>query len=106
MRRSIFAVILVLTAFTGAGAANAASDRPAAGAAPADPWERLNRRGYAINQFIDKMLIRPVAMLYKALTPGPIGKGLHNVVVNLGEPLTFINDVLQGRPRRAAQAAG
>jgi phospholipid-binding lipoprotein MlaA len=95
VRRSIFAVVLVVAALSG-GAASAA--------APGDPWEGLNRRGYAINAFLDKVLIRPVAMIYKALTPGPIGRGLHNIIVNLGEPLVFINDVLQARPRRAAEA--
>ena len=96
MRRSIFAVIFVMAALVGASAA--------AAAAPGDPWEGLNRRGYAINRFLDRVLIRPLAMIYKALTPGPIGKGLHNVVVNLGEPLVVINDGLQARPRRAAEA--
>ncbi len=100
MRRSILAVILAAAAFSGAG--TAAAEPPAAG----DPWERLNRGGYAVNQFLDKVLIRPAAMIYRALTPGPIGKGLHNAVTNLDEPLVFINDILQLRPRRAVEAAG
>jgi len=105
VRRSIFAVFLIVTAFPGAGAVHAAPRRAAAASpAAADPWERFNRRGYAINRFLDRVLIRPAAMLYRALTPGPIGKGLHNVVTNLSEPLVFINDVLQLRLRRAASA--
>ena len=100
MRRSIFAVILVAVASGAAFSGAAAAAAPAAG----DPWEGLNRRGYAINRFLDKLIIRPAAMIYKALTPGPIGKGLHNLVVNLGEPLVVINDVLQARPARAASA--
>ena len=104
MRRSIFAVITVVTVLNGAATAAAARtvlvEPPAAG----DPWERLNRRGYAINQFLDKILIRPAAMIYRALTPGPIGKGLHNLVVNLSEPLVVVNDVLQARVARAASA--
>jgi phospholipid-binding lipoprotein MlaA len=104
VRRSIFAVILAVTALSAAPPpASAASRRPTAGPAADDPWERLNRRGYAIHQFLDKNLIRPAAMLYRALTPGPIGKGLHNVITNLTEPLVFINDVLQVRIRRAAE---
>ncbi|MGI9170618.1 MAG: MlaA family lipoprotein, partial [Caulobacteraceae bacterium] len=98
MRRSIFAAVPAVAALCVAGAAAA---RPAT---PADPWESLNRRGYAINGVLDRILIRPAAMLYRALTPGAIGKGLHNAVTNLGEPLVFINDVLQLRPRRAAEA--
>jgi phospholipid-binding lipoprotein MlaA len=102
VRRSIFAVILTVTALGAAGAAGAAAHKTGAPPAAGDPWEPFNRRGYAIHQFLDKVFIRPGAMIYRALTPGPIGKGLHNVIVNLSEPLVFINDVLQVRVRRAA----
>jgi phospholipid-binding lipoprotein MlaA len=102
VRRSIFAVILTLTALSAASAASAAARQTGAAPASDDPWERVNRRGYAINQFLDRHFIRPAAMIYRALTPGPIGKGLHNMITNLSEPLVFINDVLQARPRRAA----
>ena len=69
---------------------------------PADPLEGANRAGYSIHQALDRALFRPAAMIYRALTPGFIGKGIHNVMVNLSEPVTFANDVLQLRPKRAA----
>jgi phospholipid-binding lipoprotein MlaA len=69
---------------------------------PSDPLEGANRAGYSIHQALDRALFRPAAMIYRALTPGFIGKGIHNVMVNLSEPVTFANDVLQLRPRRAA----
>jgi len=68
---------------------------------PGDPWEPANRKGYAIQSFLDRHLIRPLAKVYRALTPGPIGRGIHNVLVNLSEPAALFNDVLQGRIRRA-----
>lgn len=94
VRRPLFAAMTVWAVATG----------PAFAAGGADPWEGLNRRGYAINRFLDKVLIRPAAMAYRWLTPGPIGVGLHHVLINLSEPLVVINDLFQLRIRRAANA--
>lgn len=77
---------------------------PALAAPREDPFEKLNRVGFAITAVLAKALFAPVGKLYHALTPGPIGKGLHNAVINLGEPLVAINDLLQARPKRAGQA--
>ncbi len=71
-----------------------------------DPWEHLNRLNYAIESALDKHLIIPLTRIYKAITPGPIGRGIHNALVNLSEPTVFINDVLQLRFRKAGVAAG
>ncbi len=94
MRRPLFAAMTAWAVAAG----------PAFAAGRADPWEGFNRRGYAIHQFLDKVLIRPAAMAYRFLTPGPIGAGLHHVIVNLSEPLVFINDLFQLRIHRAAEA--
>jgi phospholipid-binding lipoprotein MlaA len=80
-----------------APAAHASSSAPVAG----DPWEGFNRRGYAINQFLDRILIRPISKLFRVVAPGPIGQGVHNFLSNLTEPVILINDLLQARPRRA-----
>jgi phospholipid-binding lipoprotein MlaA len=56
---------------------------------------------YAFQGLLERHVIKPVAKLYRWLTPGPIGRGLHNVLVNLSEPATFLNDVLQRRFHRA-----
>jgi phospholipid-binding lipoprotein MlaA len=77
----------------------------AAGAhAPGDPWERFNRRIFAFNKVLDRFLIRPLSRLTNGLTPGPIGKIIHNFVVNLNEPVVIVNDLLQIRPGPAAHA--
>lgn len=70
-----------------------------------DPLEKINRVGFAVEGFLDRYLIGPIAHLYRALTPGPIGQGLHNAVVNLSEPVVAINDLLQARPKRAGAAS-
>jgi phospholipid-binding lipoprotein MlaA len=74
-------------------------------ATPEDPYEAANRRRYASHDAVDRKLILPLAKLYHALTPGFIGRGIHNLLVELSEPMTFANDVLQARPKRAAKTA-
>jgi phospholipid-binding lipoprotein MlaA len=75
---------------------------PSPGASPDDPWEKLNRAGFALEGKLDHWIIGPLAHLYKFLTPGPIGRGIHNLVTNLTEPVVTVNGVLQLRPKRAA----
>ncbi len=70
-----------------------------------DPWERANRAGYAVEGRLDHYLIHPLSRVYRFLTPGPIGRGIHNVLVNLSEPSALINDVLQLRIKRAQTPA-
>ena len=76
-----------------------------AAAVPGDPWERANRKGYAVQDFLDRHIIHPLSKVYRALTPGPIGEGIHNVLVNLSEPAALFNDLLQFRFKRAGVPA-
>ena len=107
VRPIVFAVGVSLAAVSLAGPAMAAQ-RPAYGPAwgttPGDPWERSNRTGFAIEQALDKAIIGPATKVNKFLTPGIIGKAIHNFLVNLGEPLVVANDMLQLRPARAGKA--
>ncbi|HTI67495.1 MAG TPA: VacJ family lipoprotein [Caulobacteraceae bacterium] len=89
----------------GAGAAMAqGADGPAARAN--DPFEPLNRGLYAVHRGIDKLVLRPVALAYLAVAPEPLRDGLHNALLNLGEPATVVNDLLQARIGKAATATG
>ena len=97
MRRSVTSVVFVLTVFSGF-ATQAAT--------PGDPWERLNRKGYAINHVIDTLVVRPLALFTRGLTPGPLGRAVHHALVNLSEPVVIINDILQLRFKRAAASTG
>lgn len=62
-----------------------------------DPWEKLNRVTYAFNDKLDKAVARPVAKQYVRAVPLPTRNGIHNFLSNLGEPVTILNDLLQGR---------
>jgi phospholipid-binding lipoprotein MlaA len=45
-------------------------------------------------------------MVYRHAVPKPARDGVHNVLSNLGEPLVFLNDLLQLRPDRALRTLG
>ena len=82
------------------GAALAAAEARAQ--TPDDPYEGMNRRFYANAMHLDRNYFRPLVRLYHALTPGLIGKAIHNVLTTLSEPVVIANDVLQGRLRAGA----
>jgi phospholipid-binding lipoprotein MlaA len=88
--------------------AGAASPGHAAAPAPGlanDPFEHLNRRGFAFQMAFTRHGLGFIGVIFRALTPGPIGKAFHNILVNLSEPVVIINDMLQLRPARAGGAA-
>lgn len=93
----------LLTALAGgvvlAGCASTAAN-------PEDPYEPFNRQMYAFNDNLDRAVIAPVAKGYRAVTNEPVRTGVSNFVKNLGEPVTFANEVLQGRFGAAAGTAG
>ena len=81
---------------------------PAPGAAPdtiSDPLEKLNRFDYRISLAVDRFFIHPATMIYTHILPHPLRDGVHNAVGNFNEPIVFVNDVLQLRPRRALRTA-
>jgi phospholipid-binding lipoprotein MlaA len=80
--------------------APAAAESPVAAqvVAPAyDPWEPMNRGLFRFNKGLDHAVIRPLAIGYKTVLPSPGRTGVRNVINNIGEPLTFVNDVLELR---------
>lgn len=60
-----------------------------------DPMEPLNRDIYSFNQTVDKYLIKPIAVGYRAAVPNPIQAGVGNFFDNLREISTVANDILQ-----------
>jgi phospholipid-binding lipoprotein MlaA len=71
-----------------------------------DPWEGFNRKIYAFNDALDKNVARPVAHTYVRAVPGPTRNGIHNAITNLDEPVTVVNDALQGRLKQTLQDLG
>ncbi|HEX5662675.1 MAG TPA: VacJ family lipoprotein [Xanthomonadaceae bacterium] len=66
-----------------------------------DPWEPLNRRVHAFNNVVDRTIARPLAQAYVAVVPRPVRLGVGNFFNNLGQPVSALNALLQGRPGQA-----
>ncbi len=67
-----------------------------------DPIETPNRILFSLNRVVDIIALRPVAVIYRDWVPEPAQRSVRNLLDNLGEPVTAINEVVQGNPNRAA----
>jgi phospholipid-binding lipoprotein MlaA len=91
-----------------APAAPAAAPAPAADADPTlhDPFEASNRKIFAFNERLDRWVLEPVAKGWDFVMPDPVETAIQRFFVNLGYPVVFVNDLLQGKPLAAAQDVG
>ncbi len=71
-----------------------------------DPLESYNRVMFDVNQTIDGLILKPVAELYVLILPTWVQERVTNVLDNLGEPLNFANNLLQGKMERAGVSLG
>ncbi len=69
-----------------------------------DPLEPTNRVFYAVNNGIDTVLLRPLAIAYRAVLPETVRRHTRNVLANLGMPVQLFNDMLEAKPRRAGDS--
>jgi phospholipid-binding lipoprotein MlaA len=66
-----------------------------------DPAEPINREVFRANKVFDDIVLKPVARAYVGGVPPEVRQGIHNFTNNVGEPVVFANDVLQGNAGRA-----
>lgn len=71
-----------------------------------DPLESINRPLFALNNTLDKYLMRPVAVGYDWVMPSFAKRGVGNMFANMYDFNSAINGVLQGRFGGAAQGGG
>lgn len=69
-----------------------------------DPLEAINRPLFKFNLWTLK-LTRPLAKTYR-LVPSPIRQGIDHFFTNLGQPLSIVNEFLQGKLEPASQRVG
>jgi phospholipid-binding lipoprotein MlaA len=100
--RSPFALIATLACVLLAGCATP----PERVSQTQDPWEGFNRKIYAFNDVLDRNVARPVAHTYVRAMPAPARSGIHNVITNIDEPVTVVNDALQGKLKQTLQDLG
>ncbi len=101
---------LVVAAAIGSLAACASTkdqtpEQAAEAAAVNDPLEDVNRVVFEINRTIDETLLKPAAIIYRGVVPEFGRERIDNALSNLGEPVTFANDLLQGEFERAGITA-
>ncbi len=66
-----------------------------------DPLEKMNRSILEFNLGVDRTILRPVAKSWRTIVPTPVRKGIGNFFSNLWQPMTIVNDLLQGKVGQA-----
>lgn len=88
------------------GALSACATTATHAADPRDPFEPINRVSYAVNDGLDRALVRPAAKAYRAVIPKFAQTGVSNVFSNAKYPVTMLNNALQGKLSAAASDTG
>jgi phospholipid-binding lipoprotein MlaA len=68
-----------------------------AGPNPRDPYEGFNRAVFSFNDKVDTYALKPVATVYRDVTPSFVQTGVGNFFGNLGDAWTAVNNLLQGK---------
>ena len=66
-----------------------------------DPFEDINRKVWAFNEFLDDNLAKPTAEIYTSIAPNFVEAGMSNFFRNLNELDNTANQLLQGHPMLA-----
>lgn len=71
-----------------------------------DPLEPMNRAVFAFNDTLDKYALEPAATAYRDYVPETVRFVAGNMFENLRDVWTSVNNLLQGKPGRAASDFG
>lgn len=94
-----FSVFLSACSSTGQAEHNESDSR--------DPLESINRPFWTFTwDYADKYVLKPTSQAYVNNVPTPLREGLYNMAMNLNEPSSAINNVLQGKFSDAGKSAG
>lgn len=77
------------------------TDEPAVN--PRDPYESLNRKVFEFNDKLDANVLKPVAETYQKIVPSMVRSGVSNVLGNLGDVWSTVNQLLQGKVGNAGE---
>ncbi len=61
-----------------------------------DPFEKVNRKIFIFNDFVDRHLFEHIALGYRKVLPGFTRRSIRNFLSNLYSPFTVVNSILQG----------
>ena len=68
-----------------------------AGPNPRDPYESYNRAMFTFNDKVDTYALKPVATVYRDVTPSFVQTGVGNFFGNLSDAWSGVNNLLQGK---------
>jgi phospholipid-binding lipoprotein MlaA len=71
-----------------------------------DPLETMNRGIFTFNDTLDRWVLEPIAIGWDTVVPHPVQRGIANFFDNLSVPRRVVNDLLQGKPRKAGSDLG
>ena len=60
-----------------------------------DPWRNANERVFKLNDYFDRVVVRPVSVAYTTFTPRIARQGIRNIFSNIDDINVFVNDLLQ-----------
>jgi phospholipid-binding lipoprotein MlaA len=69
-----------------------------------DPLEPVNRFFFGLNEGLDFLVIRPVAIVYRTVVPKPLRIGVGNALRNAATPIILANDIMQGADGKRVEA--
>jgi len=99
-------VIILLTLFITACSSTPSTDSESI-SDPKDPLESINRPLWTLTwDYADKYVLKPASQTYVEYMPKDFRTGIHNVALNLNEPSTIINKLLQGKFSDAGKSTG
>jgi len=94
LRAGVWAALVALLLTTGCATRSDVSSR--------DPFERWNRGVSEFNDNVDSLVLKPVAIAYREVTPPMVRTGVSNFFGNLGDFWSFVNSALQFKFQNAA----
>ncbi|WP_343598119.1 VacJ family lipoprotein [Acinetobacter sp.] len=71
-----------------------------------DPLQSFNRKIFGFNDYLDRHIVRPVAVQYQQKIPAEVRGSYRQFRDNLGEPWNATNQMIQWKPKRALQTLG
>lgn len=99
--QQLFVVLMIIVV---SGCSSTPNDE---GKDPRDPLEPVNRAFWTLTwDYTDKYISKPAAVAYTTYTPVALRTGLYNMALNLNEPSSIINNLLQAKFTEAAKSTG
>ena len=104
--KSRFIILFIVFSVTIAGCAKAPENSgintsEAVKISNSDPLEPINRVVFSFNDLFDRLILRPIAVVYRGIVPEFVRNRVTYSLNNLSMPITAVNNLLQGELGKA-----